>query len=145
MARVHASADGYSWPPEIIVQTDDLMYEFEVALIEAAIQFTKDDFSEVVRQIFDLLLEFGPAAQASYHLLPDTSRLMGVMDLPQSDPRWPKLNAICMKFAYAIHERVDGLKLWRTYVKSDGVVVNDCPYYFYKWARRNVILSHLPF
>lgn len=126
------------WPKGIILRVSDLMARFEQET--QGYRFEGSDYEEVLRQIFDLLLNFGPNAAASYARLPDTSRLMGELDLPVDSPRRAGLNFACMNLAHGIQDRIDEYQIWREHAR--GV---DCPYYFGGFINRDVLLDHMPY
>lgn len=130
--------DEKRWPPSIVFQLSDLMRVFKQRVVRYPLR--AEDYEEILRQVFDLLLNFGPNARNSYPYLPDTSRLIGVMDLELGTELGCGLNQACIELAHGIHARIDELQLWREHPRGF-----DCPYYFERFTRQDAVLDHLAY
>lgn len=134
------SPDGKVWPKTIIVSTRDMMAQFERDT--HGLPLRPADFQEILTQIIDLLLNFGPDGCTSYPLLPDVSRLC------QQD--WPDEQQLCqlknatMQLAWTMHARAQDLG-FRVVMRDDGMATVDFPYAFCGWHGRDVVLDHMPY
>jgi hypothetical protein len=127
------------WPKAIIVSTRDLMAQFERDT--HGLPLRPIDYREIVTQVIDLLLNFGPDACGSYQALPDTSRLV------QQD--WPDDQLVVLKnasfqLAWGIHRQCEALG-FRTCRSHSGEVMRDFPYCMGSWHGHDVLLDHMPF
>lgn len=134
------SLDGKVWPKTIIVSTRDMMAQFERETQGLPLQ--PADFQEILTQVIDLLLNFGPDGCTSYQLLPDVSRLC---QQEWSDPeQLCQLKNAAMRLAWAMHGRAQDLG-FRIVMRDDGTATIDFPYAFSGWHGRDVVLDHMPY
>jgi hypothetical protein len=133
-------SDGKQWPKSIIIGTRDMMVQFERET--HGLPLTPSDFQEIVTQILDLLLNFGPDGCSSYQAVPDVSRLY--------QQEWPDPEQFCqlknasLRLAWAIHQVCADLG-FRTTLREDGSVTLDFPYAWSGWHGRDVVLDHMPY
>lgn len=129
-----------NWPPTIIVSTREIMARFEQQTRGLGLRPT--DFQEIITQVVDLLLNFGPDGCSSYQLLPDVSRLVQ-NEWPQ-DESLLRLKNASFEMAWALHNQCAALG-FRTYRAMDGEVKQDFPYRLSGWHGHDLVLDHMPY
>jgi hypothetical protein len=128
------------YPKSIIVGTRDIMRQFEQET--RGLPLKPQDFTEIITQVLDLLLNFGPDACGSYQALPDVSRL--VKNEWVEDEQLVRLKNASFRLAWAVHNQCEALG-FRTFRQDDGSVKRDFPYAISGWHGGDVVLDHMPF
>lgn len=142
-ASVEHLRDNEKLPQSIILNAADDMRAFDRAVKDLGLRHS--DYYTLVRQILDLVLEFGSTADQSFPRLPDYSQLVDP-SIANDPAQATVLRASVQALAYQLFSRVAALNTFREPPPQQRQYkVNEFPYYFRGFYRHDIVLDYMPF
>lgn len=141
----------------IIIPAADLMKEFEQEILRIfGKPLSQYDYDEVVRQVIDLMMDFGQAAAECFGHIPDMTRFgspcLDVRNLMTDEPdhnyKIVQFKILCRRFAKRLFERIQYYRLYRPASAERAQIKQartELPYMFSGFRRHDLVLEYFPF